>query len=299
MIFTNKKSYIVKNETRNHTNTKNYSLLNNDFIYEITYKSGILEEFSSNEQCLMGRTGYNMGIFTQRTSTLSKEDSVSSSVKWCWFRYVGDEVHYDDIYFGLKSEDSKNYRDWWTNYIKEIAPKPINEDVLVGLVGRWGFFYNNLQLETIEDLEVKEWAINFEDSKKKTGSYISDIIKVKIVKTQDRFIMYVNDIFYQDKSCGQIYDYSNQTIFIGVANPYSSEENQFWFNGEILEVKIYHDSIEIDDNLYFWFDFQRNSKFKTFDKSGNGNHGEHYETEEFKYEKHVEFNKLARPAKII
>ena len=77
------------------------------------------------------------------------------------------------------------------------------------------------------------------------------------------------------------------------------EENKFWFNGEILEVKIYHNSIETDDDLYLWFDFERNSKFKTFDKSGNGNHGELYETEEFKYEKHIEFNKIARPAKIV
>ena len=299
MIFKNKKSYIVKNETRNHTNTKNYSLLNGDFIYEITYKSGMLEEFSSSEQCLMGRTGYNMGIFTQKTSTLLEEDSVSSSVKWCWFKHVGEEIHYDDIYFGLKGEDNQNYEDWWVNYIKKIAPKPIDDKVLIGLVGRWGFFYNNLQLGSIEDSEIKEWAINFENSKKQTGSYISDVIKIKIVKTQDKFTMYINDIFYKDKDCGQLYDYSSQTIFIGVANPYSFEENQFWFSGEIFEVKIYHDSVETDDNLYLWFDFERNAKFKTFDKSGNGNHGELYETEEYKYEKHIEFNKLARPAKIV
>ena len=42
-----------------------------------------------------------------------------------------------------------------------------------------------------------------------------------------------------------------------------------------------------------------NFKFKTFDISGNGNHGELYETDEFKYERNIEFNKFARPAKII
>ena len=299
MIIKNKKSFIVKNETRNHTNTKNYNLLNGDFIYEITYKSGMLEEFSSSEQCLMGRTGYNMGIFTQKTSTLLEEDSVSSSVKWCWFKHVGDEIHYDDIYFGLKSDDNKNYEEWWINYIKKIAPNVIDENVLIGLVARWGFFYNNLQLETIQDKEIREWAINFENSKKETGSYISDIIKVKIIKTKDKFTMYINDIFYKDKECGQLYDYSNQSIFIGVANPYSHEENQFWFSGEIFEVKIYHDSVEKDDNLYLWFDFENNSKFKTFDKSGNGNHGQLYETEQFVYQKNLEFNKFARPAKIV
>ena len=41
------------------------------------------------------------------------------------------------------------------------------------------------------------------------------------------------------------------------------------------------------------------SKFKTFDKSGNGNHGQLYETEEFVYQKNLEFNKFARPAKIV
>lgn len=299
MIIKNKKSFIVKNETRNHTNTKNYNLLNGDFIYEITYKSGTLEEYSSSEQCLMGRPGYNMGIFTQKTSTLLEEDSVSSSVKWCWFKHIGDEIHYDDIYFGLKSDDNKNYEEWWINYIKKIAPNIIDENVLIGLVGRWGFFYNNLQLDTIQDKEIREWAINFENSKKQTGSYISDIIKVKIIKTKDKFTMYINDIFYKDKECGQLYDYSNQSIFIGVANPYSHKDNQFWFSGEIFEVKIYHDSVEKDDNLYLWFDFENNSKFKTFDKSGNGNHGQLYETEEFVYQKNLEFNKFARPAKIV
>lgn len=299
MIITNKKAYYVKNETRNNTNTKKYNLLNGDFIYEATYKPSLEEEFSSDEQCLMGRTGYNMGIFTQKTSTLNEEDSVASSVKWCWFKHVGEEIHYDDIYFGLKDTDNADYTLWWINYIKKIAPKDMDETTMMGLVNRWAFFYNNLDLKYIKDKEIREWSINFEKLRKESQSYIGEVVKVKIIKTKHTFTMYINDIFYKEKECGKLYDYSNQTIFIGVANPYSFEENKFWFNGEILEVKIYHNSIETDDNLYLWFDFERNSKFKTFDKSGNGNHGELYETEEFKYEKHIEFNKLARPAKII
>jgi len=299
MIFTNKKAYMVKAETRNHTNTKSYNLLNNDFIYEVTYKTEKSAADFTPEQCLMGRTGYNMGIFTQKTSTLNEEDSVASSVKWCWFKHVGEEIHYDDIYFGLKDTDNAEYTVWWINYIKKIAPKDIDETIVMGLVNRWAFFYNNLDLQTIKDTEIREWAINFEKLRKESQSYIGEVVKVKIVKTKHTFTMYINDIFYKEKECGKLYDYSNQTIFIGVANPYSFEENKFWFNGEILEVKIYHDSIETDDNLYLWFDFERNSKFKTFDKSGNGNHGELYETEEFKYQKHIEFNKIARPAKIV
>jgi hypothetical protein len=290
---------MVKAETRNHTNTKSYNLLNNDFIYEITYKTEKSAADFTPEQCLMGRTGYNMGIFTQKTSTLNEEDSVASSVKWCWFKHVGEEIHYDDIYFGLKDTDNAEYIVWWINYIKKSAPKDIDETIVMGLVNRWAFFYNNLDLQTIEDTEIRDWAINFEKLRKESQSYIGEVVKVKIIKTKHTFTMYINDIFYKEKECGKLYDYSTQTIFIGVANPYSFEENKFWFNGEILEVKIYHDSIETDDNLYLWFDFERNSKFKTFDKSGNGNHGEMYETEEFKYEKHIEFNKIARPAKIV
>mgnify|MGYP003665067225 FL=1 len=299
MIFKDKLAYIVKNETRNNTNTKKYNLLNSDFTYEITYKSSKLEDILNSEQCLMGRTGYNMGIFTQKTLTLLEEDLVSSSVKWCWFKHVGEEIHYDDIYFGLKGEDNKDYEEWWINYIKKIIPKSVSTKVLNALVSRWAFFDNTLLLDTIKDKEIREWAINFEKLKKETESYISDIIKIKIVKTHDKFKMYINDILYKSKDCGQVYDYSNQTIFIGVANPYSFNENQFWFHGEIFEVKIYNSSIEKPENLYLWFDWERNSRFKTFDKSGNGNHGELYETEEVKQEKHLEFNKSARPAKIV
>ena len=143
MIFTNKKAYMVKAETRNHTNTKSYNLLNNDFIYEITYKTEKSAADFTPEQCLMGRTGYNMGIFTQKTSTLNEEDSVASSVKWCWFKHVGEEIHYDDIYFGLKNTDNAEYIVWWINYIKKIAPKNIDETIVMGLVNRWAFFYNN------------------------------------------------------------------------------------------------------------------------------------------------------------
>ena len=124
--------------------------------------------------------------------------------------------------------------------------------------------------------------------------------KLKIIKHNDTFTLYLNDELYATKQIiNHLYDYSNQTIFIGVANPYSDEENIYWFNGEIYEIKIYHDNIETDDNLYLWYDFKNNSKFKTFDISGNGNHGELYETDEFKCERNIEFNKFARPAKIV
>ena len=160
-----------------------------------------------------------MGIFTQKTSTLNEEDSVASSVKWCWFKHVGEEIHYDDIYFGLKDTDNAEYIVWWINYIKKIAPKDIDETIVMGLVNRWAFFYNNLDLQTIKDKEIREWAINFEKLRKESQSYIGEVVKVKIIKTKHAFTMYINDIFYKEKECGKLYDYSNQTIFIGVANP--------------------------------------------------------------------------------
>ena len=176
----------------------------------------------------------------------------------------------------------------------------IDYDIYAEGEAELGWLNSTLQLQSYKPLDVDAILLDvIEKLRKESQSYIGEVVKVKIIKTKRTFTMYINDIFYKEKECGKLYDYSNQTIFIGVANPYSFEENKFWFNGEILEVKIYHNSIETDDDLYLWFDFERNSKFKTFDKSGNGNHGELYETEEFKYEKHIEFNKLARPAKII
>ena len=62
-----------------------------------------------------------------------------------------------------------------------------------------------------------------------------------------------------------MYDYSEQTIFIGVANPYSIDTNMYWFSGDIYETKIYHSDIESDDNLYLWYNFENNSKFKRKD----------------------------------
>ncbi len=224
MIINNKKAFLVKNQTRNNTNTKKYNLLNNNFIIEASFKFIPDESIKSNEYCVIGRSGYNMGIFTQSTD----------AVKFCWW-----EV----------DENNENHS------------------------------YHDIFVYPIDNQQQN---------------------KLKIVKHNKTFTLYLNDELYATKEIvNKLYDYSEQSIYIGVANPYSYDENMYWFNGEIYEIKIYHDSVEIDDNLYLWFDFEKNAKFKTFDKSGNGNHGELFETEEYKYQKNIEFNKLARPAKII
>ena len=202
--------------------TKTCQNCKNDFIIEATFKFIFDEKYNQHEFCVVGRTGYNMGIFTQG----------KDAVKWCWFEDINGEKVYKDIF---------------------IYPV---------------------------------------DNQKK--------MKIKVVKKGNTFTVYYNGELYSSIEITNLYDYSDQAIFIGVANPYSdNESNYFWFNGEIDEVKIYHDSVETEDNLYLWFNFVKNTQFKTFDKSGNGNHGEIYETREFKEMKNIEFNKLARPAKIV
>jgi len=306
MIFKDKLAYLVKNETRNNTNTKKYNLLEEDFIFETTFKPDLSN--SENEFCVIGRTGYNMGIFSH----------AGKSIKWAWWKIENEVIVYDDLFFGSKDTEDvdENHARWWKEYIIKNTPIKMSDAAVNGLVRRWGFYDASqpitdpsgndggyiaidYKIEGIPDETLREWVIKHDNHRVETLSLLPEIIKVKVVKKDNKFHLYVGDIFYNSKDCGQVYDYSNQTIFIGVANPYSFNENQFWFYGEIFEVKIYNSSIEKPENLYLWFDLERNSRFKTFDKSGNGNHGELYETEEVKQEKHLEFNKSARPAKIV
>ena len=123
---------------------------------------------------------------------------------------------------------------------------------------------------------------------------------IKVIKKEDQFIMYINDELYDTRTLKhKIYDYSDKYIFVGAGNPFCKNNNECWFNGEITDVKVYNSSNEIVDDLFLWYDFKKISNFKTFDKSGNGNHGEKYEPVKVKSKKSDEFNKLARPAKIV
>jgi len=216
-------AFFARNETRNKTNVKNYSLLNDDFIFEATFKANV-NRYINEEYCVVGRTGYNMGIYAQAYSKLD------DAIKWCWWEVENENIVYKDIFM------------------------------------------------------VSECA---------------DLIKIKVIKKSNTFTLYCNDEFYETRNIGQLYDYSDQTICIGVGNPYNEQYDPYWFTGDIYEVKIYHNSVEVDDNLYLWYDFQKNAHFKTFDKSGNGNHGEIYNSPELIRISGEEFNKVARPAKII
>jgi hypothetical protein len=124
--------------------------------------------------------------------------------------------------------------------------------------------------------------------------------KVKVIKKGKNFSLFVNDVLYKKKKITyKLYDYSDSYIFIGAGNPHCINDNHRWFYGDVLDVKVYHSSVEDDENLYLWYDFKKKTSFKVFDKSGNGNHAEIFETQEDKISKSDEFNKLARPAKII
>lgn len=221
MKFENNFAFFVRNETRNKTNVKKYELLNGDFVFEATFSVELNETITSNEYCVVGRTGYNMGIYAQSTD----------AIKWCWWEKENDQIVYRDIFVYPVDNSKKN--------------------------------------------------------------------KLKVVKKLNTFTVYFNDDFYASKEIGELYDYSTQTICVGVGNPYSDTNDPLWFNGEIYEVKIYHSSVEADKNLYLWYDFEKNAHFKTWDKSGFGNHGEIYNSPEFVQKKNEEFNKYARPAKII
>ena len=65
MIFENEKAYFVKKHTSNNTNTKSYDLLNNNFIFEVTFKCIRDNKLKQKEQFVLGRVGYNMGIVVQ------------------------------------------------------------------------------------------------------------------------------------------------------------------------------------------------------------------------------------------
>ncbi len=223
MIFENNKAYFVKKHTSNNTNTKSYDSLNGDFIFEATFKYIKNSEYKNSEHCIVGRCGYNMGLFVQ-------DDNY---VKWVWWEVNENGEHiYRDIF--------------------------------------------------MDDINMNKFNT------------------IRVVKKANEFIVYLNDSWYFNGEIeNKLYDYSDKVIYIGVANPYCENNNHSWFSGEISDIKIYNSSNEVLDDLYAWFDFKENSNFKTFDKSGNGNHAERFETNEIKQNHNIEYNKFARPAKIV
>jgi len=304
MKFQNKLSYLIKNQTRNNTNTKNYKSLQNDYIFEVKFKYSPSNQ-QIKESCVLGRTGYMFGIYVVESESLRQPEDVfnklNNTIKFVWFKHEDNEIVYDDIMFGLNPENPQIHMDWWKRYIQKNTPKQLDDKLLNGLIRRWSLFSNEYKINSnnINDNEILEWIRKIDDDKNKTGSYITSDITVKIMKKDNEFHMYVNDIFYTSKPTGDIIDYSDSTICIGVDDPYKEGDNLLWFDGDIYHVKIYETSDDKPEYLYCWLDFERKTQFKIFDNSLNGNHAEIYETEEHRNKINIEFNKLSRPAKIV
>ena len=304
MIFENI-GYFIKNTTRNNTNTKDYSSLNGDFIFEATFKYIPLNVNQTVESCVLGRGGYPFGIYVTESPTLTSMDSqfsyISNTVKWCWFREENGDIIYDDIFFGIgnTSESYNNHFRWWSEFVTREIPIHLSDDIISGLVNRWGFFDSSFSIDSIESKEVLDWVNEVENNRKKTGSYLNDIVKISVIRTDGMFKMYINDIFYSEKAVGNIVDLSDKTIYIGMDDAYKDSGNIQYFNGEIYKVDIYNDIVKSNHTLYASFDFERKTHFKVFDLSNNGNHMELYHTQTEIHRLNEEFNKYARPAKIV
>lgn len=188
-----------------------------------------------------------------------------------------------------------------------LSPNSIidgNETCIVSREGSLGFFvfdYKNEYFLKCAWHEINENGEVFQNEIFVHDEYdFSEFTTVKVIKKGKYFTLYINGELYKKRKIEyKLYDYTDARIFIGAGNPYCMNNNHRWFYGEIKEVKIYHSAVESDENLYVWYDFDKQTSFKVFDKSGNGNHAEIYESEETKSEKSIEFNELARPAKII
>lgn len=133
---------------------------------------------------------------------------------------------------------------------------------------------------------------------------VEDIYKpMKVLVTVSETIkVYIDGELKGEKERGNMESYDDKNIFVGAINPYG-EQYQCWFNGTITKVAVFDEVINEFDNtlpsLYLLYDFGENSKFKTFDNSGNGNHGIYFENPEYVAHSINEFNKIAPSAKIV
>lgn len=111
--------------------------------------------------------------------------------------------------------------------------------------------------------------------------------------------LYVNDHLIDRVIKRPIANSANKRFIIGAESPYSLF-NEKWFFGEITDFSVYENSVEtMEKNTYISLDFVNNSKFKTFDKSGAGNHGVLFENPKDVEYSITEYNKLGPKQKII
>jgi hypothetical protein len=305
MIFENEKCFIIKNNTRNNTNTKDYSSLSEDYVFESTFKYLPTNNGENIESCVLGRSGYNFGIYVYESENIRQKEkqfnSINNTIKWVWFKEENGQIIYDNLFFGFNNDDHGylNHLNWWKKFIIKESPIELDEQTLDGLSRRWGFFDGTFELNEIKNTKILEWVNNIDEGKNKTGSYLTEIVKVTVKKVNGFFELFVNDIFYTKKMVGNIVNINDKTICVAVGDPYKNDGDKMYFNGEIFEVKIFDTSENNNNSLYCWLDFNKKTHFKVFDKSLNGNHAELFESEEFKNKKNIEFNQFSRPPKIL
>jgi hypothetical protein len=132
--------------------------------------------------------------------------------------------------------------------------------------------------------------------------FIIDDIKQRMnikVTVSESIGLYFNHVLMDSKVKGDIIDYSEKRLLIGSLYPFNGK-NDKWFNGEINNIIIYDTLVDYTDkNMYINMNFEENSKFKTFDNSGNGNHGILIEDPEYVNKSIDMFNNVAPKQKII
>lgn len=305
MIFKNEISYIIKDKTRNNTNTKDYMSLVGDYIYESTFKYEPKNDGKNHESCVLGRSGFNFGIYTYESEDIRQKENqfnnINNTIKWVWFREEDGQILYDDIFFGFNPDDVGylEHLSWWKRYIDKECPLKINDDLIDLIAKRWGFFDGTFKANDIDNPILFEWINKVEEGRNRTGSYITDVVNVSVIKNGEWFELYVNDVFYRKKPTGNLVNNNDKTLCVGIGDPYRLDDNKMFFNGEIFEIKIYNSSEKNKNSLYCWVDFSKYTHFKIFDKSLHGNHLELFETEDHKNKKNIEFNQFSRPAKIL
>lgn len=119
------------------------------------------------------------------------------------------------------------------------------------------------------------------------------------ININDHIEFYINGTLIDKTIKGSIINCADKKLVIGAEQPYR-ESNEKWFSGEILGFTLYEDFVgKTEKNVYINLDFVNNSKFKTFDKSGSGNHGVLFENPKDVEFSITEYNKLGPKQKII
>ncbi len=213
----------------------------------------------------------------------------------------------DDLTYYIPSNTKhntniKNYdslKNGYTFYADFKLDKFIENEACI--IGRQDLHYMGLFLQNPNALKFC-WH-------KKGGTYIDIFLEVGdvfepmkvLVTISDQIRIYRDGYLLGTRESGEMVDYSDKNILIGSINPHF-ESWECKFDGTINEIKIFDKVVTNSDNtenLFAHFDFKNQSRFKTFDVSGNGNHGVVYEDPVFKDFKINEYTVLGPKQKIL